>query len=139
MPIISLVLRAKENDLIEFHPSQLGKRLYPYRDGSLVGFWTSLEDAKRGLASTPIVLPLMEMFDVGFADMEDIHADLAGKPLAMVEMMTEPPNFPFNLVYEVSPADVAALTPSPSSPASGAQRNPTSDPALAGERAARAG
>lgn len=109
MPIISLALRAKDNDLIEFHTSQMGKPLYPFREGNLVGFWTSMDEAKAGLASTPLVVPLMEMFDVSFIPMDDVHADLAGKPLAMVDMMTEPPHLPFNLVYEVSAADAATL------------------------------
>ena len=113
MQIVTLSLRAKENDLIEFHPTQMGKRLYPFRDGSLVGFWTSMEEAKAGLAGTPLVLPLMEMFDVGFVSMEDVHADLAGKALAMVDMSTEPPHLPFNLVYELPPGDADALASLP--------------------------
>lgn len=111
--MISLVLRAKPNEYIELHPTQQDRNLYPFRDGHLVAFWQTMEEAAAGLTSSPLLIPLMTIFDVQFASMDEVHAQLGGKQLAMVDMTSEPPHLPFNLVYEVSEAEARAMSGAP--------------------------
>lgn len=83
--------------------------MYPFRGGNLVAFWRTKQEASADLAKSPIIMPMMEIFDVEFVEMERVHADVNGKPMAAINMSTEPPHFPFDLVYVVSEQDAQTL------------------------------
>lgn len=100
--IITLALKPKLNALVEFHPTQVGATMYPFRAGNLVAFWRTKEEASKELAGSPIIMPLMEIFDVEFVEMSTVHDAVKGKPMAAINMSAEPPHFPFDLVYVVS-------------------------------------
>lgn len=107
--MITLALKAKENPLIEFHATQKGATFYPYRAGNLVAFWRTVAEAQAELPRTQLILPLMEMFEVSFVPMADVEAALRGRELALMNMSTEPPHFPFDLVYAIRAEDVVRM------------------------------
>lgn len=107
--MIALVLTPKPGTNIEWHPLQVGKRMYPYRDGNLVAFWRSLEDARAELPQSPLLAPLTELFEVGLWPMARIEQELAGKHLLKVDMQHEPPFFPFDLVFALSAEEAQRL------------------------------